>query len=212
MDDAIRVVLADDHCMVRHGFSALLGDTPDITVVGQADDGFAAADIVRNTRPDVAILDYSMPHCDGLAATELILGQTTEVAILIVTMHKNVHYLVKILEAGARGFVLKSDASKELIEAIRSVSRGVTYISRAAATELAAYTGRRARSGIDSLSKREFELMRYLGAGHSLQHCAEIMHLSRSAVSTYRSRLLGKLGIETSAALIRFAIDNDIVE
>lgn len=210
--DEIRVVLADDHSMVREGFAALLGDTPDITVVGQAGDGFVAVDIVKNTRPDVVVLDYSMPNCDGLAATELILAQESGVKILIITMHKNVHYLVKILEAGAHGFVLKSDASEELIEAIRSVSIGGTYISRAAGVQLAVLTARRDRHGVDSLSKREFELLRYLGAGKSLQQSAEIMKLSRSAVSTYRSRLLDKLGIESTAALIRFAIENDFVE
>ncbi|MCK5690484.1 response regulator transcription factor [Myxococcota bacterium] len=118
---------------------------------------------------------------------------------------------MKILEAGAHGFVLKSDASEEMLDAIRLVYRGHTYISRAVASELAMHTAQRDKHGVDALSKREFELLRNIGAGHSLQECAEKMHLSRSAVSTYRSRLLVKLSLESTAALIRFAIENDIV-
>jgi len=210
---SIRVLLADDHAMIREGLAQLLEDSENILVVGQAGNGEQAVSLTKKMKPDVAVLDYSMPKMDGPLATREIRAACPDVKILVLTVHENVHYAIKALEEGAHGFILKASAVEELVKGIRSVFKGKTYVSPAIADKImeSIRKGNRVRSGLASLSAREFELVRLLASGLKLQDCARRMKVTESTASTYRARLMDKLNLKTTAEIIRFALENDII-
>ncbi len=213
MKREIRVVLADDHVIVREGLSRILEETDDIKVVGQAEDGRVAVRLTRENEPNVVVLDFTMPELDGLGATEQIRANFPEVKILILTAHDNIHFAVKVLQAGAHGFLLKETAPDDLIDAVRSVIEGKVCISPSIMDKLTARfrRGEEARVDLDTLSGREFELLRLLGSGKSVRESAQSMNISESTASTYRGRILNKLGLKSTADLIRFALENGLV-
>jgi DNA-binding NarL/FixJ family response regulator len=209
----VRVVLADDHAMVREALAQILQESGCLRVVGQAADGPAAVEAVLRLRPDILVLDYTMP---GLGAAEVMSSLRQLVPglkVLVLTVHENIHYCVQALESGAHGYVVKSAAVGELVEAIRAVSAGEVYISPKVSQKVIQHLRRpkKARVGLEALSQREFELLRLLGAGMSLKECAERLAISTSSASTYRSRILEKLNLNSTAEVIRFALENDIV-
>ena len=209
----IRVVLADDHAMVREALAQILEESGCIKVVGQAADGPGAVEAATRARPDVLVLDYSMP---GLGAPEILssLGQLLPgLKVLVLTVHENIHYCVQALECGAHGYVVKSAAVGELVDAIKAVSAGEVYISPKVSQKVMQHLRRpkKDRVGLEALSQREFELLRLLGAGMSLKECAERLSISTSSASTYRARILEKLNLHSTAEVIRFALENDIV-
>lgn len=208
----IRTVLADDHTMVREALARILGEEPGIEVVAQAHDGAHAAEAVHRTEPDVLVLDYSMPNHDPLGLIAELTAQHPDLKILVLTVHENVQYALHALESGAQGYLIKSAATEELVEAIRSVHRGRVYLSTAMSQEVVhrLLQPRKRRSGLDALSPREFTLLRMLGAGKTLKECAADMHVSVSTASTYRARVMEKLQLESTAELIRFAIEHDL--
>ena len=159
------------------------------------------------------ILDYSMSKADGASATRQIRKTCPKTKVLILTVHENIHYAIKTLEAGAHGFILKAAAVAELVKGIRSVFEGKVYISPLIAERMAEYfrKGKRDRSGLESLSQREFELLRLLSSGMKLQDCAKTMRITDSTASTYRSRLMEKLKLESNAEMVRFALENGII-
>jgi DNA-binding NarL/FixJ family response regulator len=209
----IRVVLADDHAMVREALAQILQESGCIRVVGQASNGPEALEVVSRAAPDVVVLDYSMPGLDAGAAIEALLGRWPHLKVLILTVHENIHYAVKVLESGAHGYVVKSAAVGELVEAIQAVSSGECYISPKVSQRVIQHLRRprRDRVGLEALSQREFEMLRVLGAGMSLKECCKHLNISTSSASTYRSRLMEKLNLHTTAEVIRFALENDIV-
>ena len=209
----IRVLLADDHAMVREGIAQLLEDSEDILIIGQAGDGQEAVAIAKEKNPDVVVLDYTMPKLDGVLATREIRSLCPDAKILVLTVHENVHYAIKALEAGAHGFILKAAAVEELVKGIRSVSKDKIYISPSISEKLAENIrkGKQDRSGLSSLSRREFELLQLLASGMKLQDCAKTMHVTDSTASTYRSRLMEKLNLKSTAEIIRFALENGII-
>jgi DNA-binding NarL/FixJ family response regulator len=208
-----RVVLADDHAMVREGLAQILEESGSVRVVGQAANGAEALEAAAKTGPDVMVLDYSMPGPDAAAVITALLHRWPHLKILILTVHENIHYAVKVLECGAHGYVIKSAAVSELVEAIQAVSTGEVYISPKVSQRVIQHLRRpkRDRVGLEALSQREFELLRVLGAGMSLKECARHLHISTSSASTYRARLMEKLNLHTTAEVIRFALENDIV-
>lgn len=210
--DSISVVLADDHTMVRQSLARVLEESGRISVAGQASDGARLIDLVRDHPPDCVVIDYSMPELDAPTAIEKLLAEYPHLKILVLTVHENVHYAFRALEAGAHGYMIKSAAVDELVEAIDAVSRGNVYISPKVSHEVWARLRRpkRARTGIESLSKREFDTLQILGSGEPLQTCAERMNVSVSTVSTYRARILEKLNLSNTAELIRFAVENEL--
>ncbi|MCJ7615829.1 MAG: response regulator transcription factor [Desulfobacterales bacterium] len=213
MEKKIRVLLADDHDMVREGLCRILEETDDISVVGQADNGLAAVNLAQEVEPDVVVLDYTMPELDGMGATERIRMLLPNTKILILTVHDNIQFAVRILEAGAHGFLLKEEAPGELIAAIRGVSVGKVPISPKIMEKLTARLRQKkqAKVGLDTLSPREFALLRHLGSGKPLRECAKCMNIGDSTASTYRGRLLEKLQLKTTGDLIRFALENGLV-
>jgi DNA-binding NarL/FixJ family response regulator len=210
--DGIRVVLADDHAMVREALAQLLEESG-IRVVGQAADGAEALDAVARTQPNVLVLDYTMPKLNAPPAIEALLRRWPDLKILVLTVHENIHYAVKVLESGAHGYVVKSAAVGELVEAIQAVSGGEVYVSPRVSQGVLLHLRRhkRDRVGLEALSQREFELLRVLGAGMSLKECARQLNISTSSASTYRARLMEKLNLHSTAEVIRFALENDIV-
>jgi DNA-binding NarL/FixJ family response regulator len=209
----IRVVLADDHGMVREALAQILQESGCIRVVGQAADGPSAVETAVKARPDVLVLDYSMP---GPGAPELLATlrrRLPNLKVLVLTVHENLHYCVKALECGAHGYVIKSAAVGDLVDAIKTVSAGEVYISPKVSQKVIQHLRRpkKDRVGLEALSQREFELLRILGAGMSLKECAEHLSISTSSASTYRARLMEKLNLRTTAEVIRFALENDIV-
>lgn len=211
--EGIRVVLADDHAMVREGLAQMLQESGAVRVVGQASDGVQALEVVSKMKPDVLVLDYTMPKLNAQAAIESLLRHHPKLKILVLTVHENIHYAVKVLESGALGFVIKSAAFQELVEAIRSVAEGESYISPKVSQKVIQHMRRprRERVGPEALSQREFDLLRILGAGMSLKECAKQLNISTSSASTYRTRLMEKLNLHSTAEIIRFALENEIV-
>jgi DNA-binding NarL/FixJ family response regulator len=209
----IRVVLADDHAMVREALAQILEESGCIRVVGQAANGPEALEAAARVRPDVMVLDYSMPGLDAAEATGSLLRCWPGLKVLVLTVHENIHYAVKVLESGAHGYVVKSAAVGELVEAIRAVSAGEVYISPKVSQRVIHHLRRprRDRVGLEALSQREFDLLRVLGSGMSLKECARHLNISTSSASTYRSRLMEKLNLHSTAEVIRFALENDIV-
>jgi DNA-binding NarL/FixJ family response regulator len=212
-EDAIRVVLADDHAMVREALAQILEESGCIRVVGQASDGVQTLEVVARAAPAVLVLDYSMPKSNALSAIETLLRLHPHLKVLVLTVHENIHYAVKVLESGAHGYVIKSAAVQELVEAIQSVAEGELYISPKVSQKVIQHLRqpKRDRVGLEALSQREFDLLRVLGAGMSLKECARQLNISTSSASTYRTRLMEKLQLHTTAELIRFALENDIV-
>ena len=208
----ISIVLADDHAMVRESLARVLQDSGSVVVKGQAGDGLELLEVVRRERPDCVVLDYSMPKLDAPHAIEKLLIEHKRLKILVLTVHENVHYAVRALQAGAHGYMIKSAAVEELLDAITTVSRGDVYISPKVSQEVWSHLRRpqSERRGLELLSKREFDALRILGGGVSLQECARQMNVSTSTVSTYRSRILEKLNLSTTAELIRFALEHNL--
>ncbi|REJ68493.1 MAG: DNA-binding response regulator [Planctomycetota bacterium] len=208
----IRVVLADDHEMVREALARILQESGRIDIVAQAHDAPAVIDAVRSTEPDLVVLDYSLPTKDAPQTIERLLRISSELKILVLTVHENIHYAVRVLEAGGHGYLIKSAAVDELVEAIDTVRAGRIYLSAQVSDEVLAHLRqpKRQRVGLEALSPREFDLLKLLGAGESLQASAERMKISTSTASTYRSRIMEKLNLGSTAELIRFAVENKL--
>lgn len=209
----IRVLLADDHAMVREALARILEDSGEIVIAGQAGSGAEVLRLLDGIAPDVAVLDYSMPELDASQLIEKLLVRQPDLKILILTVHENIHYAVKVLECGAHGYLIKSAAVDELVTAIRAVHRGEIFLSPKVSGEVIRHMRqpRRDRVGLESLSQREFDVLRALASGASLQECAKQLKISTSTASTYRARLLTKLNLQNTAQLIRFAMENDVV-
>jgi DNA-binding NarL/FixJ family response regulator len=208
---SISVFVADDHAIVRDGLAALLRTHPDIEIVGMAASGSEAVDQVKQLRPRVVILDISMPNLDGIEAARQIHLALPKTAILMLSMHASMPYVVQALEAGARGYLLKESASEEVIDAVRAVNGGERYLSRKVAEIVAQGIGeRKAASAIETLSRREREVLRLVADGYSSASIGELLHLSPKTVDSYRSRLMQKLGVGQLAGLIKFAIQHGV--
>lgn len=208
-----KVVLADDHAMVRQALAQILEDSGEVLVVGQASDGEQAVTLVRQLHPALIVLDFSMPGTNAATTIQSLLAAQPDLKILILTVHEKIQYAVRVLEQGAHGYVVKSAAAQELLDAIRDVCAGETYISPKVSQKVrnAMRQPKRNREGLESLSQREFDLLRLLGAGYSLKSCANELDISLSAASTYRARLLEKLDLKSTSDIIRFALEHDVV-
>jgi DNA-binding NarL/FixJ family response regulator len=208
---SITVFIADDHAIVRDGLSALLGTHPGIEIAGTAASGRDAVKQVKRLRPRVVILDISMPDLDGIEAARQIRRALPDTAILMLSMHSGTQYVVQALEAGARGYLLKESASAEIVAAVRAMDGGQRYLSRKVAEIVAQGIGERtAVRAIDSLSRREREVLRLVVDGYPSVRIGELLHLSPKTVDSYRSRLMRKLQVKQLAGLIRFAIAHGV--
>jgi len=205
------VVLVDDHAMVREALAQLL-EEEGIRVLGQAGERHEAARLIAATQPEVLLLDYSFPGGGALPLIESLRAGGNPPRILVLTVHESLHYAVRVLEAGADGYLIKSSAVSELVDGIRAVHAGEIYVTPKLAGAVFRHLrdGRGERTGVEALSTREFELLRLLAAGSRLKDAARVLNISTSTASTYRTRLMEKLKVESTAELIRFALENDI--
>jgi DNA-binding NarL/FixJ family response regulator len=209
----IRVLLADDHHIVRAGLSRMVAEAEGIEVAAEAADGMAALKAVREQSPDVAVIDISMPGMDGLEVVSRLRTEQPDLPILILTMHEEEQYVVRAIEAGAMGYVTKQSAPEQLVEAIRKVHSGGRYLTEAVSETLALRVARGmdGKSLLDTLSTRELQVLRRLAKGHTNREIAGAYNISIKTVDTYRSRLLKKLNLRNNAELSRFAIQNRLI-
>jgi DNA-binding NarL/FixJ family response regulator len=210
----IKVLLADDHSIVRAGLRRLVEESGDMVVVAEAADGREAIQQAHKTMPDVAVIDISMPGMDGLEVVSQLRSYYAKLPILILTMHEEEQYVIRAIGAGAMGYITKRSAPEQLVKAIRKVHAGGRYLTEEAAESLAlrAATGVRGESLLDTLSNREIQVLRSLALGKTTREIAEAYHISIKTVDTYRLRLLQKLNLRNNAELTRFAIQNRLVE
>lgn len=205
----LRVFLADDHAIVREGLKSLINAQPGMSVVGEAADGLIACQQVPVLKPDVVVMDVSMPGLSGSQATARLRQECPSAKVLALTVHEDKGYIRQLLAAGAFGYVLKRAAPEELIHAIRSVSTGGVYLDPHMAGKV---VGGFVRKPIDTgamtseLSERETEVARHTSAGHSNKEIAAKMDLSIKTVETYRARAMEKLGLSSRADLVRYAV------
>ena len=203
----IRVFIADDHALVRDGIVAILSSAPDIEVIGTAADGRLAVEQIIALTPDVAIIDLSMPELDGISATRQILAAHPKTAVVILSMHSSAQHVFRALEAGARSYLLKESAGREIAETVRAVHLGRRHLGGRIAEILAeGISNRRSSSPIESLSNREREILKLVTDGLSSAEIGRRLELSPKTVDTYRSRLMQKLQVTDLAGLIKFAI------
>lgn len=209
-----RVALVDDHAMIREALSSVLDDPGTVEVVAQGDDTKDALAIVRDVVPDILVLDYNLPGGGALPVLEEVRRLGSRVRVLILTVHESWHYAVRVLEAGAQGFVVKSSAVEELLEAIERVREGEIYVTPRISQRVLDQLRRprNDRVGLSSLSTREFELLRVLGSGMGIKEAARYLDISVSTASTYRTRLMKKLNLNSTMEIIRFALENGLVD
>ncbi|MCF8032236.1 MAG: response regulator transcription factor [Desulfarculaceae bacterium] len=209
----IKVLLADDHSIVRAGLRSLIEDTGDMEVLVEAADGREAIKQAMDNPVDVAVVDLSMPGMDGLEVINRLTASKPELPIIVLTMHEEEQYVVRSISAGAKGYITKRSAPEQLVSAIRQVHGGGRYLSQEAAELLALRVARGERgSPLDSLSNREVQVLRALALGQTNREIAEAYHISVKTVDTYRFRLLKKLNLRNNADLSRFAISQGLVE
>jgi DNA-binding NarL/FixJ family response regulator len=210
----IKVLLADDHGIVRDGLRRIVEESGDMEVVAEAPDGREALRMVAQNRPDVAVVDISMPGIDGLEVVQRLKDSHPGLPVLILTMHEEAQYIVRAIEAGAMGYLTKQSAPEQLVTAIRKVHQGQRYMTDEATEALALRIARgtREQTPLDSLSMRELQVLRRLAMGHTNREIAQAYSLSIKTVDTYRARLLKKLELRNNAELIRFAIQNSLIE
>jgi DNA-binding NarL/FixJ family response regulator len=205
----IRVLLADDHTLVREGLKQLLAAAEGVEVVGEAADGDQALAMVRANDYDLAVLDLSMPGLSGVDLVKRVKQEKPKLKVLVLSMHGERQYAARALKAGASGYLTKDSAAAQLVAAIRKIAAGGVQISEAAAAQLIAGGSTDAEPHA-TLSDREFEVFRMLVAGQGLTEIAGQLHLSVKTVSTHKTRILQKMGMDSTAELVRYAVERKL--
>ena len=208
----MRIVIADDHGLVRSGLRVLLERQDELEVIGEASDGIEARDLVISERPDIAILDVKIPRLTGLQATREIREAAPEVSVLILSMHEDERYLFEALKAGASGYVLKSQADEDLLEAIAAIDRGEPFLTPDAQRALIKDVLERGDEPGDELTPREQEVVKLAAEAHTNREIAEILGLSEKTVENHRANAMRKLGMRDRVELVRYAIRRGLIE
>jgi DNA-binding NarL/FixJ family response regulator len=210
-DDVIRVVLADDHMIVRAGLKAVLSSAKDIAVVGEASNGREAIALAERFKPHVVVMDLSMSEMDGIQATKELVAKGPLPRVLILTMHAEEEYLVPLLEAGAAGYLVKSGADRDLVDAVRAVAHGDLYVRPAAARILAKGLTRKdehaeERARFEKLTERERDVLRLIAEGYTAPEIGEKLNISPKTVDTYKQRVNEKLGLNHRTDYVKLAL------
>ena len=205
-----RVLLVDDHAMIRQGLCSLLEKQPDIEVVGSVEDGRKAVDIARELAPDLVIMDISMPNLNGIDATRKIIGEMGDVKVIALSIHSSRHFVAEMLKAGASGYILKECLFDELVEAIKTVLNGGTYLSpKMTGVVIDDYVKRLStqyQPGGPVLNEREREVLQFLSEGKSTKQIALQLHVSSKTIESNRRNIMDKLGINSVAELTKYAV------
>jgi DNA-binding NarL/FixJ family response regulator len=209
--DLIRVVLADDHVVVRAGLRALLGAAKDIEIIGEAKNGREAVTMAERFQPDVVVMDLDMPDTDGVTATKEITSKGLAARVLVLTMHAEEDYLVPLMEAGAAGYLVKSAADRDLVDAVRAVAHGDVYVRPAAARVLAKNLTKKdpaaaERERFEKLTQREQDVLKYVAQGYSAPEIGEKLFISPKTVDTYKQRIQEKLGLAHRSDYVQLAL------
>ena len=215
MSDPIRVLLADDHTVLRAGLRALLDREPDMQVVGEAATGEQAVERVEALRPDVVVMDLSMPGAGGLEATRQVSALGYETRVLVLTVHAEEEYLLPVLEAGGSGYVTKTSADEDLTQAIRTVARGDVFLYPSAATLLLRGFNAKSEKGrdpVERLTDREREVLALTVEGFSSSEIGRKLFISPKTVDTYRARIMEKLDLHHRSELVRFALQTGLLK
>lgn len=214
MSEKIRVLIADDHAIVRQGFKQIFSETDDLVVAGEADDGSEALQLARQQEWDVFLLDVTMPNRNGIDTLKQLKKEFPRLPVLILSMHPEEQYAVRAIKSGASGYLTKQSAPEQLVTAIRQVARGKKYVSPAVAEQLANAIG---ASDADKpphelLTDREYQVFRLIAAGKPLTQIAEELNLAVATISTFRTRIIEKTGLKSNAEIIRYGIEHGLVE
>ena len=212
----IRIVIADDHTIMRKGLRLLLERQPNITVVGEASDGRECVELAQAEKPDVVVMDLAMPNLNGIEAARQIVGQNPAIAVAVLSMHSDESYVIRALKAGARAYLLKDSAESDLIGAIKALSDGKSFFSPAISRLLVEdYMRALERKGVEDsyelLSTREREILQLLAEGKSNKEVAAMLNLSLYTVETHRTHILQKLNLHTVPELILYAVRKGII-
>ena len=210
----IKVLLADDHSIVREGLKKVLEENNEIKVIAEAADGETAFDKAMASKPDVAVIDITMPGMDGLEVVTQMASYCPDIPVLILTMHDEEQYVIRAIEAGAMGYVTKQSAPEQLVAAVKKINAGGRYLTEKASEALAlrVIRGNTDKSLTEYLSMRELQVLRKLAMGNTNREIATSYNLSVKTVDTYRARILKKLNLRNNTELSRYAIQNKLVE
>src|SRR5215471_13165855 len=208
----IRILLADDHAVVRQGFKMILAAQPDFEIVGEAGNGREAVELAEKLRPDVIVMDVAMPELNGIEATRRLQASVPHTRVLALSMHKDSVYVREILRAGARGYLLKDSVAGDLVSAVRAVAQGEGYISPGVSNAVLDDYRRHVTNPIDMLTSREREVLQMLAEGKTNKEIAGVLNLSVYTVDAHRGRIMEKLNLHSINELVRFAVRNGLVD
>ena len=208
----IRILLADDHAVVRQGFKMILAAQPDMEIVGEAANGREAVELAQQLSPDVVVMDVSMPELNGIEATRRLASLVPHARVVALSMHKDSVYVREILRAGARGYLLKDSGAADLVASIRAVASGESYLSPAVSNAVLDDYRRLATNPIDLLTSREREVLQLLAESKTNKEIAGVLNLSVYTVEAHRGRILEKLNLHSIGELVRFAVRNGLIE
>jgi len=212
----IRVLVVDDHAIIREGLRVMLGNQPDIEVVGLAANGREAIQFVDEHEPDIAVIDISMPELNGIEAILQMLPRHPHMQVVVLSIHETKPYVYRALKAGARGYLIKETAGLEVVDAVRAVRRGERYLSQRIADLLMTESFQKLEAStegglLEALSPREREILQLVAEGNTSQEIAELLFISPKSVDTYRSRLMHKIRVADMAGLVKFAIQHGVI-
>jgi len=212
MREKIRILLADDHAVVRQGFKMILAAQPDMEIVGEAGHGREALELAGSLQPDVIVMDVAMPELNGIEATRRLADISPRTRVLALSMHKDSVYVREILRAGARGYLLKDSIASDLLAAVRAVARGEGYLSPGVSDAVLNDYRRHVTDPIDLLTSREREVLQMIAEGKTNKEIATILNLSVYTVDAHRGRIMEKLNLHSVNELVRFAVRAGLVD
>ena len=208
----IRILLADDHAVVRQGFKMILDAQPDMEIVGEAGNGREAVELIQHLKPDIVVMDVAMPELNGIEATRRVADTVPHTRVIALSMHKDSVYVREVLRAGARGYLLKDSGAGDLVAAVRAVAQGEGYLSPAVSNAVLDDYRRHVTNPIDLLTSREREVLQMLAEGKTNKEIATVLNLSVYTVDAHRGRIMEKLNLHSINELVRFAVRNGLVD
>jgi DNA-binding NarL/FixJ family response regulator len=212
MSKRIRILLVDDHAVVRQGFKMILAAQTDMEIVGEAGNGREAVELAGELKPDVVVMDVAMPELNGIEATRRLAETAPHARVVALSMHKDSVYVREILRAGARAYLLKDSVAADLVSAVRSVARGEGYLSPAVSNAVLDDYRRHVTNPIDLLTSREREVLQMLAEGKTNKEIATVLNLSVYTVDAHRGRIMEKLNLHSINELVRFALRNGLID